>query len=58
MSHKHLKTLHKLLSAYNAELRSGPVGKSTEAEPLAADIVGLILRRIKYDVEDSAPQNT
>jgi hypothetical protein len=55
MTHEKLKRLHKLLSEYSADLRSGPVGKSDEAEPLAADMMFPILRRIKYDIDDSAP---
>lgn len=58
MTHTKLKTLHRLLKEYNADLRSGPVGKPMEAEPLAADMVSILLRRIDYDVQDTLPQNT
>jgi hypothetical protein len=55
MTHEKLKRLHKLLSEYSADLRSGPVGKSDEAEPLAANMLSPVLTRIKYEIADSAP---
>lgn len=57
MTYAKLKTLHKLLSEYRAELRSGPVNKPSEAEPLAADIVAVIVQRIKGEAEDAKPED-
>jgi hypothetical protein len=58
MTHQKLKTLHKLLSEYVSELRSGPVGKPGESEPLAASMLSPLITRLKYDIEDSLPQKT
>jgi hypothetical protein len=57
MTYPKLKTLYKLLSEYRADLRSGPVNKPTEAEPLAADIIAVILQRINGEAEDAKPED-
>jgi hypothetical protein len=56
VTHEKLKRLHKLLSEYRADLRSGTINKPNEGEPLAAEMLTPILIRIKYEIEESSPQ--